>query len=236
MGRFMSPDWAAQAQPVPYAKLDNPQTLNLYSYVGNNPLSQVDEDGHFASPWHFLLTFVAATATGHNPIYAAKLGFQNVMVDARKHSQDGTPDMTGIHGTGAGHQSPSEAHDDTVRALEKEQANNDRGGEQHTVQDPWASGHNYSDWPGSFAALGPLGTIKHELGDWLPTPWALWGALSASIRALRDPDAAPETLLRPTPAGAQPPKPSPDKESHPAGTPAKAPAQSGVCPAMFSHC
>jgi RHS repeat-associated protein len=47
MGRFMSPDWSAKAEPVPYAKLDNPQSLNLYSYVMNNPLSRVDADGHF---------------------------------------------------------------------------------------------------------------------------------------------------------------------------------------------
>jgi len=46
MGRFMSPDWAAKAQPVPYAKLDNPQSLNLYGYVLNNPLRFVDADGH----------------------------------------------------------------------------------------------------------------------------------------------------------------------------------------------
>jgi RHS repeat-associated protein len=46
MGRFMSPDWAAKAEPVPYAKLDNPQSLNLYSYVLNNPLSLTDADGH----------------------------------------------------------------------------------------------------------------------------------------------------------------------------------------------
>jgi RHS repeat-associated protein len=45
-GRFLSPDWAAQVEPVPYAKLDDPQSLNLYSYVGNNPLSGVDNDGH----------------------------------------------------------------------------------------------------------------------------------------------------------------------------------------------
>jgi hypothetical protein len=32
--------------PVPYAKLDDPQTLNLYSYVYNNPLSGIDMDGH----------------------------------------------------------------------------------------------------------------------------------------------------------------------------------------------
>lgn len=46
MGRWMSPDWAAKVEPVPYAKLDNPQTLNLYSYVQNNPLSRFDTDGH----------------------------------------------------------------------------------------------------------------------------------------------------------------------------------------------
>jgi len=46
MGRFMSPDWSAKREPVPYAKLDNPQSLNLYAYVFNNPLSHIDADGH----------------------------------------------------------------------------------------------------------------------------------------------------------------------------------------------
>ena len=46
MGRFMSPDWSAKVTPVPYAKLDNPQSLNLYAYVGNNPMTRFDPDGH----------------------------------------------------------------------------------------------------------------------------------------------------------------------------------------------
>jgi RHS repeat-associated protein len=46
MGRFMSPDWADKPEAVPYSSLDNPQSLNLYGYVLNNPLSHADADGH----------------------------------------------------------------------------------------------------------------------------------------------------------------------------------------------
>ena len=46
MGRFMSPDWAAKEEPVPYANMDDPQSLNLYAYVQNNPLNTVDPQGH----------------------------------------------------------------------------------------------------------------------------------------------------------------------------------------------
>ena len=49
IGRFMTPDWSAKIEPVPYSKLDNPQSLNLYSYTVNNPLSNVDTDGHACS-------------------------------------------------------------------------------------------------------------------------------------------------------------------------------------------
>ena len=42
----MSPDWASKPEAVPYSSLGDPQSLNLYSYVGNNPLSKADADGH----------------------------------------------------------------------------------------------------------------------------------------------------------------------------------------------
>ena len=45
-GRFLSPDWSATVEPVPYAKLGNPQSLNLYLYVRDNPESVFDPDGH----------------------------------------------------------------------------------------------------------------------------------------------------------------------------------------------
>jgi RHS repeat-associated protein len=46
-GGWMSPDWSESPAPIPYATLLNPQSLNLYSYVGNDPISGQDPDGHF---------------------------------------------------------------------------------------------------------------------------------------------------------------------------------------------
>jgi RHS repeat-associated protein len=51
MGRFMSPDWAAKIMPVPYAVLADPQSLNLYAYVRNNPMTRFDADGHCDGFW-----------------------------------------------------------------------------------------------------------------------------------------------------------------------------------------
>jgi hypothetical protein len=45
-GRWMTPDWAAKPTTVPYAEFGDPQTLNLYVYVGNRPLNRADADGH----------------------------------------------------------------------------------------------------------------------------------------------------------------------------------------------
>ncbi len=46
MGRMLSPDWNDYPDTVPFADFSDPQSLNLYSYVGNNPLSGTDDDGH----------------------------------------------------------------------------------------------------------------------------------------------------------------------------------------------
>ncbi len=45
-GRWMIPDWAEKPTDVPYANFGNPQSLNLYSYVQNNPTTVGDPDGH----------------------------------------------------------------------------------------------------------------------------------------------------------------------------------------------
>ena len=47
-GRWLSADWSAVHAPVPYANLSNPQTLNLYAMVHDDPESFDDFDGHSA--------------------------------------------------------------------------------------------------------------------------------------------------------------------------------------------
>jgi RHS repeat-associated protein len=46
IGRWLSSDWSSVPVPVPYANLTNPQTLNLYAMVSDNPESFADLDGH----------------------------------------------------------------------------------------------------------------------------------------------------------------------------------------------
>ena len=45
-GGFTTADWSAVPQAVPYMDSKDPQTLNLYGYVRNNPPSKRDPDGH----------------------------------------------------------------------------------------------------------------------------------------------------------------------------------------------
>lgn len=49
-GRWLSSDWSATPVPVAYANLSNPQTLNLYAMVTDDPESFADLDGHTEEP------------------------------------------------------------------------------------------------------------------------------------------------------------------------------------------
>ena len=46
-GRWLSADWSNVPVAVPYANLSNPQTLNLYSMVADDPESFADLNGHY---------------------------------------------------------------------------------------------------------------------------------------------------------------------------------------------
>ena len=83
MGRWLSPDWSAKLEPVPYAKLENPQSLNLYAYIGNNPLIQIDPDGHW-------------TCTGDNANGSACQAMKAI------HANEGLVDVKGVDALASG--------------------------------------------------------------------------------------------------------------------------------------
>ena len=66
IGRFTTPDWSAKVVPVPYAQMGDPQSLNLYAYVRNNPLIHVDVDGHEDKVAHIVEQVTAAAAKANS--------------------------------------------------------------------------------------------------------------------------------------------------------------------------
>jgi RHS repeat-associated protein len=78
-GRWISPDWSAIPAPVPYANLTNPQTLNLYAMVHNNPETLADFDGHCPNCVAAGIGAVAGAAIGAGSEYVgAKLAHREV--------------------------------------------------------------------------------------------------------------------------------------------------------------
>jgi RHS repeat-associated protein len=74
LGRWVSADWSPTPIPVPYADFHDPQTLNLYQFVGGNPASKVDANGHCV--WDLCIAEGAATymaVTGAVTLTAAAL-------------------------------------------------------------------------------------------------------------------------------------------------------------------
>jgi RHS repeat-associated protein len=86
-GRFTTPDWSEKPQAIPYADLANPQTLNLYSYVVNNPLNRTDPLGHnwFQIDgnweWHKGKTYTRTDSQGNEQTF--KSNYTGLLVAAR---------------------------------------------------------------------------------------------------------------------------------------------------------
>jgi len=111
-GRWTTPDWSARAESIPYADLSNPQTLNLYGYVANNPLFASDPEGHGCkadaggdtSKW-LACNGVAKEISGYEPFNVERLvkgaakGLANDfigatnLVDSMRQAIDGGPDL-----------------------------------------------------------------------------------------------------------------------------------------------
>jgi RHS repeat-associated protein len=76
-GRWLSADWSSVPVAVPYANLTNPQTLNLYAMVSDDPETFADLDGHddCCSFWQ-VVNFLAGAANAYGSDNLAGAGRQ----------------------------------------------------------------------------------------------------------------------------------------------------------------
>ncbi len=80
-GRFTSPDFSPRPRPTAFALRTDPQTLNLYGYLRNNPLAKIDADGHGDLDTAMRLAAWAASGIAES---GPKQFFQDLAVGAAK--------------------------------------------------------------------------------------------------------------------------------------------------------
>jgi RHS repeat-associated protein len=99
-GRFLSADWSSTPTPVPYANLTNPQTLNLYAMVSDNPESFADLDGH-ANFTQSNAAIGACTDSG-SPACSQQMATQNATAQSAGTAQNQTLSLTVTSGPKSG--------------------------------------------------------------------------------------------------------------------------------------
>lgn len=156
--------------------------INLYGYVGNNPINDVDEMGLYGSPFHFFSTLISEISRGHI-LQAPFVAVESVMTDFRKGAQQ--PDSKDTHKHGMAGQTDCslyESRDQAKAGTQKfvqdqldQYASTHKwwkpwsgasylGDAYHAVEDSYAKGHQYQPWHGGFP------DAAHLRGDWLPSP------------------------------------------------------------------
>lgn len=87
-GRWLSADWSTVPVAVPYANLANPQTLNLYAMVADDPESFADLDGHEGNACGDYLTCLSG-----GPSHGGSEYLSDVMAASVASSRAGIPPL-----------------------------------------------------------------------------------------------------------------------------------------------
>ena len=142
--------------------------MNLYRYVGNNPINRTDPSGLRFLPYHFLETFIGATIIGHGPNTAFMWALESVMTDFEPGSQDSplaqdtnVHGLKGLLGVNDRLQTMEEYRQGIRDAIRSSTERGRYGRACHTLQDKNAIGHKNKAYNGEL-------TLGHALLDLSP--------------------------------------------------------------------
>jgi RHS repeat-associated protein len=168
-GRFISQDPLGVAGSGP----------NLYSYAGDNPISNSDPSGLYWPGEHKRITFYAAFENGYMGEEALALEDAVAAVDDRIGTQEADAYNSNTHamaGRKKGrYQSCGEAYRGTQNQILEDIAKNDLAKALHTIQDSYSPAHfGYQSWdggwsqciPGTSFCLAHVPSVGHLWGDY----------------------------------------------------------------------
>jgi len=128
--------------------------VNLYGYVGNDPVDSVDPGGTSIIPIHFWETYDAARAVGYPVVDAWSLARNVANVDRRSGAQEATAAAANGHAMGgslSGRKDPQnacEAYSGTADYVRNASTSGDAAGALHAIEDSYV--HQYATWDGGW--------------------------------------------------------------------------------------
>ncbi len=177
--------------------------INLYGYVGNDPIDNADPSGNFIPYWHKYITRQAAINAGYSPEAAEALAQAVADVDFRPGTQEAAASAANTHAmsgrkSNGRQQSCSEAFQGSQDQLAQDIMSGDMAKGLHTVQDASSPSHRgFQPWDGGITLYSPddptgtplaehVPSVRHILGDMFPPSASINEAIANSTRFLQD--------------------------------------------------